>query len=89
MAYSGPHGIGIGKCLGPNGLNSITVQLSPFNLTPNPGGEYKVWMAKVNDYVATPILLKGHLVLYQAEVRRIILKCSTAMMKIVGEICPQ
>jgi hypothetical protein len=40
-----PHGTGIGKCGG-----SITVQLFPFLPTPNPGGEYKVWMTKVIDY---------------------------------------
>ncbi len=31
------HQTGIGKC-------GITVQLYPFHDTPNPGGEYKVWM---------------------------------------------
>jgi hypothetical protein len=44
-----PHGMGFGKCIGYNGLN-ITVQLFPFKLTPNPGGEYKVWMTNVLDY---------------------------------------
>jgi hypothetical protein len=44
-----PHGVGIGKCVGINGLN-ITVQLYPFLPTPNPGGEYKVWMTKDYDY---------------------------------------
>ena len=34
----GTHQFGVGKC------NSITVGLMPFNDTPNPGGEYKVWM---------------------------------------------
>ena len=32
------HQLGIGKC------GSVTVGLMPFNDTPNPGGEYKVWM---------------------------------------------
>jgi hypothetical protein len=30
--------------------NGITVQLAPFNSTPNMGGEYKVWITKVSDY---------------------------------------
>jgi hypothetical protein len=29
---------------------STTVQLSPYNDTPNPGGEYKVWIIPVNNY---------------------------------------
>ena len=39
---------GQGKCqnLRPN----ITVQLFPFINTPNPGGEYKVWITRVSDY---------------------------------------
>lgn len=49
IGYSGPHGIGIGKCVGLNGFN-ITVGLYPFAPTPNPGGEYKAWMTKVGDY---------------------------------------
>jgi len=32
------HHLGVGKC------GSVTVQLYPFNDTPNPGGEYKTWM---------------------------------------------
>jgi hypothetical protein len=52
IGYSGPHGIGMGKCVGFNGLN-ITVQLYPFLPTPNPGGEYKAWMTKVGDYDIT------------------------------------
>ena len=35
------HHLGVGKC------GSITVQLQPFNDTPNPGGEYKAWMTPV------------------------------------------
>src|SRR6185503_10510633 len=46
------HNIGIGKCVGVN-PNNITVQLAPFNPTPNPGGEYKVWVTKVSDYDVT------------------------------------
>ena len=46
------HNIGIGKCVGLN-PNNITVQLAPFMPTPNPGGEYKVWMTKVSDYDTT------------------------------------
>jgi hypothetical protein len=55
VAYLGtppadPHLTGIGKCNGIN-PNNITVGLMPFNLTPNPGGEYKVWMTKADtDY---------------------------------------
>jgi hypothetical protein len=52
IGYSGPHGIGMGKCVAFNGFN-ITVQLYPFKLTPNPGGEYKAWMTKVGDYDIT------------------------------------
>ena len=52
VAHSGSHGIGIGKCAAFNGFN-ITVQLAPFALTPNPGGEYKAWMTKVTDYAPT------------------------------------
>jgi hypothetical protein len=41
-AYLGTtHQTGIGKC------GSVTVQLYPFNDTPNPGGEYKTWMQSV------------------------------------------
>lgn len=52
IGYSGPHGIGMGKCVAFNGFN-ITVQLYPFAPTPNPGGEYKAWMTKVDDYDMT------------------------------------
>ena len=38
------HGIGAGKCGG------VTVQLFPFSDTPNPGGEYKVWMTPVTNF---------------------------------------
>jgi hypothetical protein len=30
--------------------NALTVQLMPFNDTPNPGGEYKVWVTLLDDY---------------------------------------
>jgi hypothetical protein len=38
------HATGVGKCGG------VTVQLFPFNDTPNPGGEYKVWMTPVANF---------------------------------------
>ena len=38
---------GDGKCPG-----SISVQLLPYNDTPNNGGEYKVWMTPTDSYVA-------------------------------------
>jgi cysteine-rich repeat protein len=31
-------------------LGAITVQLFPYNDTPNPGGEYKVWITPVGEY---------------------------------------
>lgn len=41
-AYLGTtHKVATGKC------GSVTVQLFPFNDTPNPGGEYKTWMQSV------------------------------------------
>jgi hypothetical protein len=43
-AYLGTHSISKGLC------GDITVQLSPYADTPNPGGEYKVWMTPVNYY---------------------------------------
>jgi hypothetical protein len=49
MSYLGPHGIGMGKCFAYNASN-ITIQLAPFSPTPNPGGEYKVWITRVSDY---------------------------------------
>ena len=39
--------LGIGKC------GNISVELFPFNETPNPGGEYKVWMIPVGSYDPT------------------------------------
>jgi hypothetical protein len=50
------HNIGIGKCVALN-PNNITVQLAPYLPTPNPGGEYKVWITKVGDY--DTIMSKG------------------------------
>jgi hypothetical protein len=35
------HSLSVGKC------GSVTVQLMPFDDTPNPGGEYKAWMTPV------------------------------------------
>jgi hypothetical protein len=32
--------------------DAVTVQLYPFNDTPNPGGVYKVWVTRVEDYLA-------------------------------------
>ncbi|MDP2601749.1 MAG: hypothetical protein Q8S00_04050 [Deltaproteobacteria bacterium] len=55
VARSGTHNIGIGKCNdGINHTDNITVELMPFSLTPNPGGEYKAWMTKVGDYACFP-----------------------------------
>jgi hypothetical protein len=44
----GLHSIGMGKC------GNITVQLFPYLRTPNPGGEYKVWMTPYRDYACYP-----------------------------------
>ena len=45
-AYLGTtHTVGSGKCTG-----GISVALAPFDDTPNPGGEYKVWMTPIGDY---------------------------------------
>lgn len=40
-----PHANGVGKCPG-----SISIQLIPYDDTPNAGGEYKVWVTRVSDY---------------------------------------
>jgi hypothetical protein len=48
LYYGGPRSTGQGKCQNPTG--NITIQLFPFVSTPNPGGEYKVWMTRVSDY---------------------------------------
>jgi len=40
----------------PAKCGSITVQLAPFDNTPNPGGEYKVWITRVTDYDPTTLL---------------------------------
>ena len=47
-SYSGTRYTGIGKCSG-----AITVELFPYLRTPNPGGEYKVWMTPVGDYACS------------------------------------
>ena len=39
-----PHLTSVGQC------GDITVQLYPYSPTPNPGGEYKVWMTPVGSY---------------------------------------
>jgi hypothetical protein len=41
------HNTGVGQC------SDKTVQLWPFMTTPNPGGEYKVWMTHILDYDPT------------------------------------
>jgi hypothetical protein len=58
--YGNYHYTGIGKCSDlVNKEVNITVQLYPFKHTPNPGGEYKVWMTKVTDYVGHYDITKG------------------------------
>ncbi len=49
-SYSGTTRLppGTGKCPG-----AITVELFPYLRTPNPGGEYKVWMTPVGDYACS------------------------------------
>lgn len=47
-AYSGSHATGTDSSDG-----SLTVQLWPFDATPNPGGEYKVWLTPVVKYPAS------------------------------------
>lgn len=48
-SYSGTtRHTGTGKCTG-----AITVELFPYLRTPNPGGEYKVWMTPVSDYACS------------------------------------
>ncbi len=36
--------------------NAVTVQLMPYDDTPNPGGEYKVWVTMVSNYACSPDL---------------------------------
>lgn len=46
-AYTGTHAYNtVIRC----GVNTVVVQLYPFDDTPNPGGEYKVWLTPVADY---------------------------------------
>jgi hypothetical protein len=49
-----------GGCAHVTGLDvdhgALTVQLMPYNDTPNPGGEYKVWVTMVTDYACYPDL---------------------------------
>jgi hypothetical protein len=49
-----------GDCAHDTGLDvdhgALTVQLMPYNDTPNPGGEYKVWVTMVGDYACFPDL---------------------------------
>jgi hypothetical protein len=35
--------------------NAVTVQLMPYNDTPNPGGEYKVWATLASNYACTDL----------------------------------
>jgi hypothetical protein len=46
-----------GSCAHVTGLDvdhsATTVQLMPYNDTPNPGNEYKVWVTRVEDYVCS------------------------------------
>jgi len=52
-AYLGTtHAVGSGRCPG-----AISVALFPYDDTPNPGGEYKVWLTRVEDY--DPTLTQG------------------------------
>ena len=44
VSTTGTHYTGVGGC------GDITIQLSPYNQTPNEGGEYKVWMTPVGAY---------------------------------------
>jgi hypothetical protein len=44
-SYGGTRSTGVGRCPG-----AISVQLFPYADTPNPGGEYKVWLTPVADY---------------------------------------
>jgi hypothetical protein len=46
--YLGTHAVGSGRCPG-----AISVALFPYDDTPNPGGEYKVWLTRVEDYDPT------------------------------------
>jgi hypothetical protein len=49
VGYTGSHETGAGRCDTPTTPNP-TVKLWPFGPTPNPGGEYKVWMTPVDSY---------------------------------------
>lgn len=48
-----------GSCAHVTGLDvdhgALTVQLMPYNDTPNPGGEYKVWATMVSDYACSDL----------------------------------
>ncbi|HWC02093.1 MAG TPA: hypothetical protein VHF87_04925 [Methylomirabilota bacterium] len=49
VGYDGSHETGEGRCA-TLGTPNPTVKLWPFGPTPNPGGEYKVWMTPVGSY---------------------------------------
>jgi hypothetical protein len=44
VGHSGGHATGVGRC------GDITVQLFPFEVSPNEGAEYKVWLTPVRAY---------------------------------------
>lgn len=45
--YQGTHVTATGKC------SSTTIQLMPYDDTPNPGGEYKAWVTPISQYDPT------------------------------------
>jgi hypothetical protein len=81
-----PHYVGIGKCVGVNGSN-ITVQLFPFLPTPNPGGEYKLWMTKDYDYDWT--MTKGSFGFIPSKSKTDNFKVQPRDDENCGEVCPQ
>jgi hypothetical protein len=59
VAANGSISGGTGPCPHPDGQfnpanNSLPVRLYPFNVTPNPGGEYKVWLISANAATIDP-----------------------------------
>jgi hypothetical protein len=52
--YEGDHEMGTGRC------GDVTVQVWPFGLTSNPGGEYKVWLTRTDTYACVdPLTVCG------------------------------
>lgn len=41
-------------------VGAITVQLFPYDNTPNPGGVYKAWMTPVDEYIGDPDVVPEH-----------------------------